>query len=471
MTLENISDSVFHLAVLKNGDLASSYVGATIKIWNPNDGSVKFTLNEVNHWVLYLAVLKNGDLVSGSNDGKIKIWNTINGQLKNTFIPNSLGIMSLAILQNGDLASGSRDGTIKILNANDGKMAQFLIVLKNGDLAIWCIDGTIKIWDTTDGILKMNINATSECAKWLCQCLRAFKTLKNGDFVSANYNTIKIWNTNDGSLKKTITDPVKTRKIKRLAVLYNGDLAVGYDDGTENKVKTKSDTQDNEEKSNSSYSKESESIIEGDKGYDCKVVQKGYFNCNDNKCPDKKLFDEKSKTCKEFKDVICGNRSLSNEEKDEKDLCSSRLNGSYPNIENSCAEFFMCENSKTVKKSNCPNGLKFNVISIKCDYEKNIPPPCGTKIVSKHAHITEFNFAILFSLLTQNKNKKLFGKDLDLEKTDFLRRILTSIEFFYPGKRKTICLNYFFNNYKKRNLFTKIKKFHPKELLCYLAMA
>ncbi|RNA06527.1 hypothetical protein BpHYR1_039426 [Brachionus plicatilis] len=114
-------------------------------------------------------------------------------------------------------------------------------------------------------------------------------------------------------------------------------------------------------------------------------------------CTDKKLFDEKSKTCKEFKDVSCGHRPFSIE---KKDLCSSRTDGSYPNIEKDCVEFFKCENSKTVKKSYCHKGFKFNMISLQCDHESNTPAPCGTKIFSKHTHKTKFNFIILFSLIT-----------------------------------------------------------------------
>ncbi|RNA19703.1 O-acetyltransferase oatA [Brachionus plicatilis] len=210
--------------------------------------------------------------------------------------------------------------------------------------------------------------------------------LKNGHLASViNYYKIKIWNTNDGSLKKTLTDPVRKKFIRSLAVLYNGNLVGGHTDGsiriwnmslifggTEDKTKTKSDTKDINEEKNKIKNK-------------IKLYRKVIFI---------------SKTCKEYKDVFCGNRSFSNEEKYEKDFCSSRPNGSYPNFENGCGEYFKCENSKTVKKSQCPNGLKFNMISIRCDHESNILPPCGTKIVSKHSHKTEFNFIIVFSLIT-----------------------------------------------------------------------
>ncbi len=64
------------LTVLQNGDLASSSADATIKIWNPNNGTLKRTLNGHNSSVWSLTVLQNGDLASGSSDYTIKIWST-----------------------------------------------------------------------------------------------------------------------------------------------------------------------------------------------------------------------------------------------------------------------------------------------------------------------------------------------------------------------------------------------------------
>jgi WD40 repeat protein len=64
------------LTILQNGDLVSGSDDSTIKIWNPNDGTLKRTLNGHTGWVRSLTTLPNGDLVSGSDDCRIKIWNT-----------------------------------------------------------------------------------------------------------------------------------------------------------------------------------------------------------------------------------------------------------------------------------------------------------------------------------------------------------------------------------------------------------
>ena len=64
------------LVVLPNGDLASGSGSGdnTIKIWNPNDGTLKTTLTGHTRDVESLVVLPNGDLASGSEDNTIKIW-------------------------------------------------------------------------------------------------------------------------------------------------------------------------------------------------------------------------------------------------------------------------------------------------------------------------------------------------------------------------------------------------------------
>ena len=128
----------------------------------------------------------------------------------------------------------------------------------------------------------------------------------------------------------------------------------------------------------------------------------GYFYCKDNEvkkeqCPEKKLFDEESKSCKEFKDVYCGDRPVNEKDRDQ---CRSRPNGVYPNIENGCADFYQCANSRKIKSGDCPNGLKFNMMTLRCDRASNVPAPCGTKIVSNQAHKAYSNFTILLGFIT-----------------------------------------------------------------------
>ncbi|RNA11698.1 serine threonine kinase [Brachionus plicatilis] len=67
MTLNSHSNNVESLAVLHNGDLASGSSDNTIKIWNIENGSVKFTLKNHSSDVRALAVLHNGDIAKFEN--------------------------------------------------------------------------------------------------------------------------------------------------------------------------------------------------------------------------------------------------------------------------------------------------------------------------------------------------------------------------------------------------------------------
>jgi WD40 repeat protein len=53
-------------AILLNGNLASGSYDNTIKVWNPNTGSLVYTLTS-------LATLPNGNLASGSLDSTVRI--------------------------------------------------------------------------------------------------------------------------------------------------------------------------------------------------------------------------------------------------------------------------------------------------------------------------------------------------------------------------------------------------------------
>jgi WD40 repeat protein len=109
-----IGHIVYVLTALPNGDLVTGLTDMTIKIWNPNDGTLKRTLNGHTGRVYSLTTLSNGDLVSGSFGQSIQIWNPNDGTLKRTFNGHTDRVYSLTTLPNGDLVSGSYDKTIKI---------------------------------------------------------------------------------------------------------------------------------------------------------------------------------------------------------------------------------------------------------------------------------------------------------------------------------------------------------------------
>ena len=65
-------------------------------------------------WVESLFGLQNGYLASGSGDQTIKIWNPNDGTLKQALTGHSADVKLLLVLPNGGLASASKDKTIKI---------------------------------------------------------------------------------------------------------------------------------------------------------------------------------------------------------------------------------------------------------------------------------------------------------------------------------------------------------------------
>ena len=82
VTLEGHESSVWSLAVLAGGRLASGSPDAKIKIWDlANDAclatlDVASTLDGHDASVLSLAMLEGGRLASASADQKIKIWDS-----------------------------------------------------------------------------------------------------------------------------------------------------------------------------------------------------------------------------------------------------------------------------------------------------------------------------------------------------------------------------------------------------------
>lgn len=118
-----------------------------------------------------------------------------------------------------------------------------------------------------------------------------------------------------------------------------------------------------------------------------------YFYCKDsvvNKqlCPDRQLFDDETKGCKEFKDVYCGDRPVNDKGQDQ---CRLRPNGVYPNLENGCSDFYQCSNQKKTKSGECPQGLKFNLLTLRCDWPGNVPVPCGSKRASNSGTVNSLN--------------------------------------------------------------------------------
>lgn len=128
------TSGVSAVALLKNGDLASSSYDKTIRLWNLKTGELKKVMKGHTSCVSSLVVMHNGELVSGSWDTSIKIWNLDNGKfdVKQSFHAHNSKVITLMALPNGDLASGSWDRKIKIWDMRSCKS-----ILYNDNLRVY----------------------------------------------------------------------------------------------------------------------------------------------------------------------------------------------------------------------------------------------------------------------------------------------------------------------------------------------
>ncbi|CAF0748124.1 unnamed protein product [Didymodactylos carnosus] len=104
-----------------------------------------------------------------------------------------------------------------------------------------------------------------------------------------------------------------------------------------------------------------------------------YYQCENGhrtklSCPEKQLFDTEKQECDLFSKVLCGTRSMNLADKNQ---CSGRRDGIFPDTERECRVFFQCVGQVKTREASCHNNQKFNIYTNKCDQPQNVPSPCG----------------------------------------------------------------------------------------------
>ena len=231
---------------LSNGNLASCSYDGSIKVWNPENGSLVFDLKGEKFLtsVISMAALSDGNLAAGYADGVIRVWNLKDGSVnkKLNIEPDSSkanpAIRSLTVLPGGWLAFSTCDNVIKIVDLNEeesnlkplvikseGGSTDYLPlgVLQNGSLVSYHWhrgkDSTINVWNPANGELIRSV----KIERSLADC---FKVLSEDKIaVGSGHGIIKIVDLN--SSEQTTLTKCHRDGVWSLEELPNGLLATG----------------------------------------------------------------------------------------------------------------------------------------------------------------------------------------------------------------------------------------------------
>lgn len=140
--------SLFAIALLSNGDLATSLGDGTVKVW----GGRPFTLSGFADSVRALTVLPGNMIASGSLDKTIIVWK--DGRPVYHCRGNFGAVHALCVV-NGKLISGTQDATVSVWDDDGSRLLAMtghskdvtaLALLPNGTLASGSKDNTIRLW-------------------------------------------------------------------------------------------------------------------------------------------------------------------------------------------------------------------------------------------------------------------------------------------------------------------------------------
>jgi len=228
---------------LDNGNLlASASFDKTVKVWDINTLSLKYTFNHTNTPEAIVPLDDDGlQMACSDKAGEIIIYDLTNGDTLFKFKNHSGSVTSLTFNKRLNLlASGSSDKSIKIWDLANAESLKFtldsslgghtgwirsLVYLVDDDtlLASGADDTTIKIWDVLGGTLKFTLEGHSNSIWSLASMGR--NLLASG----SNDGFVKIWNLSNGKLRNTLKH---ANQVRKLIALNDSLLASGSWDNT-----------------------------------------------------------------------------------------------------------------------------------------------------------------------------------------------------------------------------------------------
>ena len=158
----HISSSNNFLPVLPTGEIVSSSVDNTIKIWNMTKGKCVKTLYGHTDYISCVSLSPLGELISGSLDHTIRVWDLSTDNCVRILKGHTSWVQCLVVAYAGELISGSWDHSVKIWDLTSGACVKtlhghaspinYLFVLSNSyELISVAMDNTKKIWDLKSG--------------------------------------------------------------------------------------------------------------------------------------------------------------------------------------------------------------------------------------------------------------------------------------------------------------------------------
>ncbi len=232
-TLVGHDNGVQSLIIMPNDRIASGAY-KEIKLWNANSGECVSTIDSIwtrhSNWVTALMARSDGMLLSGSFDNTMKQWSIRDGELNysNTFEDHRGPIRAIVEFPDGETASGSDDKSIIISTKwrslvfslrGHTDCVYALTVLKDGRLASGSADTTIKLWDPKTGKCLQSLGGHDNA-------VAALAVLKDGRLASGSHDkTIKLWDAQTGKCVETLSG--HTSSVCALTVLSDGRLVSG----------------------------------------------------------------------------------------------------------------------------------------------------------------------------------------------------------------------------------------------------
>jgi len=237
--------SVWSLALLPGGRLASGDASGTVRLWDAaRGGEATAVLEGHDGCVLALAVLPDGRRLAASvcadllgEKGTIVVWDTgIVPPARCATIDCGSGVLALAVLRDGRLAAGYNDGGVRLVEvgADAGavvatlkghtSVVAALAVLPDDTLASGSWDETVRLWDVgARACVATLVGHTGSV--W------ALAVLADGRLASGSADrSVRLWDVATRACVGVLEG--HTDDVRALAALLDGRLASGSHDKT-----------------------------------------------------------------------------------------------------------------------------------------------------------------------------------------------------------------------------------------------